>query len=265
MICLTGDVHDMSLKTKDQIYLSGTEVDSANRYLQIAEEHDVNITLFITGRCVDEEPSKIREISKNDNTELGGHTYNCFRPEILYKFSNKFLGLRNGPAFMQKRDIRKTISVFKTSLGLKPLSWRDHGYRHDRNTVRMLKKTGIRFFSDEVTPDCTRPFEIDDMCHVPINVLPDHDYIYHGSRMPGTFNENNLLSRPFRSKGMSVDDWFRVVKEQVKKITSSGGLATILAHPACMEISDNFKTFEHLCGFLSEYETIKMKDISCVQ
>jgi len=264
MICLTGDVHDMSLKTKDQSYLSGTEVDSAHRYLQIAEEHNVNITLFITGRCVDEEPSKIREISRSDYTELGGHTYNCFRPAVLYKFSTKFLNLRNGPAFIQERDIRKTISIFETQLGHRPLSWRDHGYRHDRNTAGLLKKTGIRYFSDDVSPEHNTPYNLDNLCHVPINVLPDHDYVYHGSRMPGTFNENNLLSRPFRSKGMSIDEWLRVVMKQVKMITSSGGQATILAHPACMEISDNFRTFNQLCAFLSEYESIRMKDSSCV-
>ena len=256
-------MHDMSLKTKDQTHLSGTEVDSAHQYLQIAEEHDVNITLFITGRCVDEEPIRIREISRSDKTELAGHTYNCFRPAVLYKFSNKFLNLRNGPAFIQERDIRKTISIFKTELDHKPLSWRDHSYRHDRNTVRLLKKAGIRFFSDEVSPDLKCPYISDDLCHVPINVLPDHDYVYHGSRMPGSFNEDNLLSRPFKSKGMTINEWLKVVKAQVKKITSNGGLATILAHPACMEISDNFATFEKLCAFLSEYETIKMKEISC--
>jgi hypothetical protein len=51
------------------------------------------------------------------------------------------------------------------------------------------------------------------------------------------------------------------VKTQVEKIARVGGLSTLLVHPACMEICDGFKTFERLCEFISQYETISVNEI----
>ena len=39
MICLTGDVHHMSLKTRDQAHLSGTEMEAALIYMKIARKY----------------------------------------------------------------------------------------------------------------------------------------------------------------------------------------------------------------------------------
>jgi hypothetical protein len=39
-------------------------------------------------------------------------------------------------------------------------------------------------------------------------------------------------------------------------VTAEGGVATVLAHPACMQLADGFEAFERLCEALSAYETV---------
>ena len=262
MICLTGDVHHMTMKGDDQSFLKGTEVDSALRYIDITNRFGIKKTLFFTGKCVEEETERINELLKDRNLELGGHTYKAFKPSIIYKLSNRLLKLKNGPAFLQKYDIMKTVNVFKEIIASRILSWRDHAYRHDRNTAHLLKEAGIKYFSDIASPHYNGPFYNDGLYYVPINVLPDHDYVYHGNRQQGTFSEDVLLRSAFRTRALTAQEWLNIVKRQIEKIIAKGGVATILAHPACMELIDGFKTFEELCRLLCDLQTIKMNEIS---
>ena len=45
-VCITGDVHHMSMETRDQEYMTETEVEAAIEYAEIAAEFDVPVTLF---------------------------------------------------------------------------------------------------------------------------------------------------------------------------------------------------------------------------
>jgi len=124
-----------------------------------------------------------------------------------------------------------------------------------------FQKSGIQCFSDIASPKYIGPFEKDSLYYIPINVLPDHDYVYHNGRLQGTFDESILLSTEFKTKAMAIDEWLKSVKVQVAKIIKAGGLATLLVHPACMEVCDNFKIFEKLCQFVSQYKTLCMKEV----
>ncbi|KPJ64971.1 hypothetical protein AMJ44_11655 [candidate division WOR-1 bacterium DG_54_3] len=261
MICLTGDVHHMSMKGANQPYLQGTEVEAAERYLEIAGKFKIKSTLFFTGKCILEEYQKIKHLPSNFRLELGGHTYRAFKPRLPYKLSYRLLNRKNGPFFLQRHEIRKTVNIFKEFLDYNIVSWRDHAYRNDKNTPRLLKEAGIEYFSDIASPRILKPFLKDSLFYVPINVLPDNDYVYHGSRKPGSFNEDDLMKKPFQTKAMTVDKWLEKAQEQVKKIIDAGGISTLLVHPTCMEIADNFKTFGKLCHFLSQYETLFMREI----
>jgi hypothetical protein len=44
-------------------------------------------------------------------------------------------------------------------------------------------------------------------------------------------------------------------------VTAEGGVATVLAHPACMQLADGFEAFERLCEALSTYETLTIHDV----
>lgn len=69
------------------------------------------------------------------------------------------------------------------------------------------------------------------------------------------------MASPFATRAMTIEQWLEIVKNQVKEIIDNGGVATILAHPACMEIADGFKTFKKICKFLSKYRNIRMNEV----
>lgn len=253
MICLTGDVHHMSLRTKDQRYLKGTELETALDYAKIAKRYNLKVTLFVTGKTLFEEREQAEKLLSLENVELGGHTFATYRPKWFYALSTKLLKLSNGPAFWQNRDIVKTITAFETCLGVRIISWRDHGYRQDRNTLRLLGQNNIRYVSNTIDFEALHPVYNNHMISVPINTLPDHDYMYHGWLTP-----SSALSHPgYRYRSMySVKEWLEKVQAQVEQIVSQGGLATLLVHPACAEVADQFESFEILCQYLSSFRSI---------
>jgi len=70
MIYATGDVH-YNIKGHWEQDKAGSELDAAKKYLEILKKYNLSSTLFINGKCLDENPSKIRELL-NYNVELGG-------------------------------------------------------------------------------------------------------------------------------------------------------------------------------------------------
>jgi hypothetical protein len=266
MICLTGDVHHLSMKGADQPFLKLSEVDAAQQYIEIAEGYGIKTTLFLTGKSVFEERESVANLINRPGLEIGGHTYSAFRPKLFYKIYRRMFGLKNGPCFVQRHDIQKTVKIFLDCYDLQLKSWRNHAYRNDKNTYPLLLQNGIRFVSDLASPDIKRPFIKKKLIHVPINILPDHDFLYHGDRIPGSFDESLLLKTNFNMTAMTGEQWLRKVKEQVAYVTNLKGVATLLVHPACMEILDGFKIFKKLCEFLSDFQSVTMsetKDILC--
>lgn len=263
MICLTGDIHHKSLQTEDQEYLSCSEVEAAREYVSIAEKTGIKASLFATGKSVKEETREFREILKHSNVELGGHTYYAFRPKWLYNgIFSKLLGLSNGPRFYQDYEIKKTIKTFKQLLDVDIISWRDHAYRYDKNTYELLSQNGIKFISDEVDPKKIHPSEVNGLTSVPINVMPDHDHIYHGEIKPETVESRFLGRSSFPPDLYSAEDWLELVENQISSMCGKEGTATILAHPACMKIIDDFEIFRELCDFLASYNSVFISEIN---
>jgi len=157
-VCLTGDVHHMSLETRDQEYIDRTEVEVAIEYAEIAAEYDVPVTLFITGKAAAEEPKRVERLAAMDNVEIGGHNYWAFDTPIhsgwraLQKLTRGKIGSWNGPRPFQRYEIYRTIEAL-SECGVDVTSWRDHAYRHDRHTLALLADAGITHFSDAVGPE----------------------------------------------------------------------------------------------------------------
>ena len=113
-VCITGDVHHMSLDTRDQEYMDRTEVDAAIEYAEIAAEYEVPVTLFVTGKAAVEEPAGVRQLANMDHVEVGGHNYWAFTTPIhklwraLAKVTGERLGSWNGPRLFQSWEINKT-------------------------------------------------------------------------------------------------------------------------------------------------------------
>lgn len=262
MICLTGDVHHSAMKNIDLQYCHGTEIDAARKMADISESYGLTLTLFFTGLCAKEAPDLLSKIGDMKHVEVGGHNYFAFRPKRVFLLYQRLFDLANGPYWFQSWEVRKTVRTLEQVCDRPVVSWRNHAYRHDRNTKKILKINDIRYFSDVLSTNFAQPVWNDGVIDVPINTLPDHDYVYHGERQPGAFDESVLLKTAFQTKAMTKEDWLERIKGEVGHIEAKGGVATILAHPACMEVFDDFETFEKMCSFLSQFKSCNMRDIN---
>ena len=249
-VCVTGDVHHMSMETRDQAYMDRTEVEAAIEYAEIAAEYDIPVTLFLTGKCVDEEPEGVRELAGMDNVELGGHNYWAFTTPVheawraLAKATGGRVGSWNGPRAFQSWEIRKTLDAFG-EIGVDVTAWRDHAYRHNGHTASLLADHGVTHFSDVIGPDEDVRRE-DGVTVVPVNTPPDHEHVYHAFRTP-EFVANDDFEGPFGDESCDVNEWVDRVLERTADHRSAGRPATILAHPACMDLADGLEAFEWLC------------------
>lgn len=265
-VCLTGDVHHMSMETRDQAYMDRTEVEAAVEYAEIAAEYDVPVTLFLTGKCAEEEPDGVRRLAGMDNVEIGGHNYWAFTTPVhrgwraLGKATGGRIGSWNGPRPFQSWEIGRTIEAF-AELGIDVTSWRDHAYRHDEHTASLLADHGITHFSDAVGPD-ERIRRDGDLTVVPINTPPDHEHVYHAFRTP-EFVDEDEFEGPFGSEGYRAEHWMGLVWTAVEEILESGEPATVLAHPACMALADDFDVFEAICERSdNETESLTVSEVS---
>jgi hypothetical protein len=247
--CLTGDVHHMSLETRDQEYMDRTELEAAIVYAEIAAEYDVSVTLFVTGKAAEEEPERVKRLAAMENVEIGGHNYWAF-DTLIHKGWRGLTGSWNGPRPFQRLEIRKTIETF-AELGIEITSWRDHAYRHDRHTAELLSEAGITHFSDVVEPD-GEVREENGLTVVPINTPPDHEHIYHAFRTP-EFVEENEFEGPFGEESVEVGEWVEWVLEV---ISAKQCASTVLAHPACMWLADELDRFDNLCKSISKNYTL---------
>lgn len=266
MICLTGDVHHR-IGNLEQSYLSETETKLAEEYLQIAQKYDVKVTLFVTGKTFKEDWSDVQELIEFPNLEIGGHTWSAFRPIWLHSTFKSVTGSAYGPKFYQSIDIRKTIHIIEKKTGKRPVSWRTHSYASDHNTMDILEAKGIKIVSDEVSSNKLGPKRVENrkLISLPINVMPDHEHLYHGARTRDPVK--NLIDMgwkdPFTNKSFTADEYYEIVRSQIEEIEKNGGIATLLLHPVCMKIADNFETFEKICRWINnrEYETIWCKEV----
>jgi len=257
-VCLTGDVHHMSLETRDQEYMDRTEVDAAIEYAEIAGKHGVPVTLFVTGKAAREEPERVRTLAAMDHVEIGGHNYWAFGTPV-HKLFRGLTGSWNGPRRFQDWEIDRTVRTF-SDLGVEIRSWRDHAYRHDSNTAGLLSQAGITHFSDVVEPDGSVR-EDDGLTVVPINTPPDHEHIYHAFRTPEFVAESDFEG-PFGDESVGPTEWREWVLDTVESSPDRRGAATLLAHPACMRLADNFQTFERLCDNISPFETRRVSEVT---
>ena len=246
-VVLTGDVHH-SIGNADQAFTHRSEAALAVDYATIAARHGLKVTLFFTGRAVLEDGAAARALWVMDSVEIGGHGWNAFKPRLWHGMLRRVLGSPHGPAWLQQRMIRRTCITLQRCTGRPVRSWRNHAYRHDGETPRLLAAADIRVWSDEVNPDRRHPYgDRSGVVVLPINTTPDHEYVRHGA-WP---RESATLQ--WGGPAYDADEWRTRVCAQVETIVQAGGVATILAHPLCMQILDNWATFERLCAFLSDY------------
>jgi peptidoglycan/xylan/chitin deacetylase (PgdA/CDA1 family) len=250
-VCLTADVHNSSSRGWEQRFLPDDEITILAEYLSIAAKYEVPVTVFVSGLAAVQGAPRLRALTARYDVELGGHWFDAFPWRVPYGVWGRLFGRPRGPAWWQRREIRRTVTAIETATGVRIQAWRDHAYRRDRNTYRLLASAGLSAVSDEVARDALRPRLSDGLLSVPINVLPDHENIRHlpphaGTSFPGSF---------------SAAEWTVLAVKDVDAIVARGGVATILAHPTCMKLSDKFVSFHVLCAALARHPCVRMSEL----
>lgn len=291
MLFITGDVHHRSLNTRDQSSLFQSEVELARAYADIAAQHSVEVTLFVSGKTVEEDPALVAGLADRDNVEIGGHNWSCFEWSILHFFSELVLDSHYGPAAYQRWDVKKTLDAIEAKTGTCPRSWRSHAFVEDEQTAEILTAAGLDVVSNTVGPERPISSRSDGLVSLPINTLPDHSHVYHGWLSKEYIIRQNRIRRKgpaevlslgrvptraelaraiketvkmatgsrrrssFEHQWFTAQEWVARVRTQIDAALDSHGYATVLAHPACMELADKMEAFERLCAFASDRET----------
>lgn len=268
MICLTGDVHHASLQINDQKFIDDptlTEVRIAERYVRLLEKHGVNATLYICGRCFTEEWEDLAPVVASPRVEVGGHMFNARFPRECFDAYGEATGLWNGPRWYQDWDIGRNVEVVKEKTGRALTSWRGHSYKVDCNTYRLLAQRGLRVVSDAIDRDNRWPSRIEaGLISHPLNVIPDHDHLYHAHRTPDFVAQANARgygADAFGAVSYTIEDWGELVLQQAQAIDDRSGVATVLCHPLCMWLADRFRTFERLLECFGRRRMVFARDM----
>jgi len=275
MICLTGDVHHSSLGTNDQRYLDcpeNSEPRIAARFARLLGRYGLRATLYVTGKTLAEEWEGFRPVAEVRELEIGGHTYDGLPPSRISKLCYRLRrtcppshGYRHGSRRKQRRDILRTLDIIKARTGREAVSWRSHGLVSDANTYSLLGECGIRLISDEISSTKLLPERTPQgLLSHPMNVITDHDHLFHAHRdrrFVQSAKRRGYGKDDFGCESYEIGQWGEIVKRQVDRIEHSGGVATVLMHPVCQFLADEFRTAEVLLEYFSRYETVCARDL----
>lgn len=265
MICLTGDLHHATLGTGNQRHCDLSEIRVAQRFLALLESAKVKATFFTPGRAFAEEWPDLEPICRHPLVEIGGHNYSCFTPALPHRIWKKLTGNYNGPAWYQRRDALKTIAIIRQRTGRTIQCWRNHMYMHGPNTERVLHQCGIRLCSDGVKRAAKRPERHPSgILNFPINVIPDHEHLYHAERTPewvaGWVKRYNW-SDDYGSQSYDIKEWGELVLQGLQQNESEGAISNVIIHPITMYLCDRFATFEKILSFIASRKTVHMSEI----
>ena len=262
MICLTGDLHHASLRTGNQAHCDLSEIQVAQRYLDRLRDAGVKVTFFVTGRAAVEEWGDLQPICADPLVEIGGHNYSCFQPALPHRISKKLLGSYNGPPAWERRDVRRTIEAIRRRTGRTIRLWRNHMYMHGPWTDRVLAECGIVACSDGVRAASTGPRWLPQgLFEVPINVIPDHEHLYHAERTPEWVRwwvRRYGWSDDFGSASYGIEEWADLVLEQLRRHEEQGVLSTLIVHPITMYLCDRFRGFDRILEYIASRRSLHL-------
>jgi hypothetical protein len=254
-VVLTGDVHH-AIPSSDRRHASESESALAVAYARIAARHDLQVTLFVTGRAAIEDRGDLEPLLAMDNVEIGGHGWDAFSPQLRYRVLRRLSGSQHGPRIWQRRwTIGRTCTTLERLTGRTVRSWRNHAYLHDAETPGLLAEHGVRVWSDEVDLDRAGPYRhATGIAVLPMNTTPDHEHMFHGDLTPEELGDDS------GREVYTPAEWCDRVCRQTAAIVEAGGTATILAHPLCLKVADDWATFERLCAFVARFPSSTAAD-----
>ena len=197
--------------------------------------------------------------------ELGGHNWSCFDPALPHRVWNQLTGSYNGPVVWQRRDVARTIEVAWHRAGRRLRSWRNHMYKHAPTTNGVLARAGIRVVSDGVRATAAAPTrQPEGVWSFPINVLPDHEHLYHAERTPASvaaWVRRHRWSDDFGSGSYHVEEWTDRVVEQVLAHRAAGRIANLIIHPITLYLADRWRSFRRILDVLAASPTAWISEL----
>lgn len=264
MICLTSDIHHMSLKTGNQMHSDRAEATIARDFAEMIFEKNMRATYFVSGKCFSEEWHSLREICSNPHIEIGGHTYNCFTPELWHRLCKKLLCSYNGPQWYQSRDIAATMRIIQERTDKTITSWRNHMYMHGPHTERALAENNIFICCDHVRRyGALWEKHPSGVVNFPLNIIPDHEHLYHAERTPdwvAKWVERYDWSDDYGSESYDFSDWFEIFKREVTLREHHGVVSHILIHPITIYLCGGINALRSVVDFLSDFESMQVTE-----
>lgn len=265
MICLTGDIHHASLGTPNQKHCDVSEVETAARYLHLLQERGIRVTFFISGKTFLQEWPRLKSIVSHPLVEVGGHNWSCFTPVLVHRICKKVVGSYNGPSWLQLRDAEETIDIAGRRSGKRILAWRNHMYMHGPSTERILARAGIEVCSDGVKRACRGPeWHPDGIWNFPINVMPDHEHIYHAERTPEwveKWRKRYRWSDDFGADSYPVEEWADRVLAGIAHNEARGAVSNLIVHPITMYLCDRFAAIRRVLDYVKDRETLHISQV----
>lgn len=264
MIVLTGDLHHSGLSTGNQRHADRNEIEIAAGYLRLLEEADVKVTFFVSGLSFEEDWEHLKPICESPLVEVGGHNYSCFTPAIWHRLWNRATGSYPGPSWYERRDVLRSKSIIHRFTGRNIELWRNHMYLRGPNTDRVLLDCGIRACSDGVRADAMGPeLGTSGIVHFPLNVIPDHEHLYHAERTPEwveAWVRRYDWSDDYGSESYHVEEWTDIVLDCLRRNEERGAISNMLIHPITLYLCDKFESFGRILEFLASRETVHMSE-----
>lgn len=143
--------------------------------------------------------------------------------------------------------------------------WRNHMYMHGPHTEEVLAGLGVRLISDGVRQDAMGPvWHPAGVLNFPINVLPDHEHLYHAERTPEwveRWRRRHRWSDDFGSESYFVDEWTDRVLDCLRRNEERGAISNMIIHPITMYLCDGFQGFQRILEYLASRETVHLGDV----
>ena len=137
-------------------------------------------------------------------------------------------------------------------------------YMHGPYTETALAAAGIHICSDGVQKDGTPELHSGGVINFPINVIPDHEHIYHAERT--TEWVERWIKRydwcdDFGPDSYAVDVWADMVIEQITAHQQAQRVANIIMHPLTMYLADGYASAQRILEHISAYQSLHMEEL----
>lgn len=137
-------------------------------------------------------------------------------------------------------------------------------YMHGPYTEQVLAGCGIELCSDGVCRNGSAPVaHPTGLFNFPLNVLPDHEHLYHAERTPEWVDQwvrRYEWSDDFGSQSYYVEEWTDIVLECLRQNEERGAISNMLIHPITLYLCDHFQSLQRILEYLAAHETVHVSE-----